>query len=48
MNRTIDFALAKEEEANKIERPYEPLWSSLLFIVGVLIISCIYVERQEF
>ncbi len=48
MDRTIDYTLAKEEEANKIEKPFQPLWSSLLFIVGVLIISCIYIERQEF
>jgi hypothetical protein len=28
--------------------PWQPVWSSLVFVVLMLIVSCIYFERQEF
>ena len=29
-------------------RPWQPVWSSLAFMVVVLAIGCWYIERQEF
>lgn len=48
LNRTIDYTLANEEKAKQIEDPLQPVYSSAAFIVGVLLLCFIYIERQEF
>lgn len=48
LDRTIDYTLADEDDAKKIENPLQPVYSSAAFIIGVLVICCIFVERQEF
>ena len=32
----------------EIERPWAPVWSGLIFMVAMLTITCVYIERQEY
>lgn len=47
---TIDFGMAMNDlqERQIAIDPWEPVWSSLAFMVVMLTIACIYIERQEF
>jgi hypothetical protein len=47
-------AIEEEDDADDLSRmhvklnPWQPVWSSFAFVMLMLIIACVYFERQEF
>ncbi len=60
LDNTIQYVLKKEEttdlgmqqgnlQAKRVRlRPWAPVRSSLIFMVVMLLIACVYIERQDF
>ena len=57
LNHTIFYLLTGRETVNGTNnpasaqeqvKPWKPLWSSLAFVIAVLAIACLYIERAEF
>ncbi|MCI0358215.1 MAG: ABC transporter permease subunit [Planctomycetaceae bacterium] len=57
--KTVQYLLTDQETeesseggelagAQKKLRPWTPVWSSLAFMIGVLGLGCLYIQRQEF
>jgi hypothetical protein len=59
LDKTVQYLLSGKETAEVDQRsdlstaqkeldPWRPVWSSLAFMVVVLTLGCVYLERQDF
>jgi hypothetical protein len=58
LDKTFDYLLSGKETkaevsedlsaSQQVVHPWTPLWSSALFLVALLLITCVYMERQDF
>ncbi|MDP6445198.1 MAG: ABC transporter permease subunit [Pirellulaceae bacterium] len=48
LDESISYLLAKESDRKNFDSPWTPIWSSLIFMTVVMLLACIYIERQEY